>query len=107
MSTDGGLRLLPKDDGVVFEVRVAPRASREKIVGVHDGALKVALTAAPVDGAANAALIKLLAKRLGIAKGAVEIVHGAHARTKTLHARGVSREAVRAALLSAAPRHAR
>ena len=59
---------------VVFSVRVAPRASRSAVLGVHEGALKVALTAPPVDGAANAALVAFLAKALGVAKRDVVIL---------------------------------
>ncbi len=70
------------EDSVAFSVRVAPRASRARAMGIHDGALKLALTKPPVDGAANAALIKLLSKALGISKGRVRIAHGEHARLK-------------------------
>lgn len=70
------------DETVAFEVRVAPRASRAQAMGVHDGALKLALTKPPVDGAANKALIKLLSKALGVSKSRVRIAHGEHARLK-------------------------
>ena len=83
-------------DGPTFRVRVAPRASRDRIGGAHAGALKVALTAPPVEGAANAALIALLAKALRVPKGAIEVVHGQTSRDKTVLARGVSADAVRA-----------
>jgi uncharacterized protein len=75
---------------VHFQVRVAPRASRDAILGEHDGALKVALTAPPVEGAANAALCALLAKRLGVAKGEVRVVRGDKNRVKTVAVRGAS-----------------
>lgn len=81
-------------DAVIFGVRVAPRASRSQVLGVHDGALKVSLTAPPVDGAANAALKKLLAKRLGVAKSAVTIVRGQTGRQKRLRVDGVSADAL-------------
>ena len=83
-------------DGATFRVRVAPRASRDRIGGVHAGALKVALTAPPVDGAANSALIALLAKALGAPKSALEVVRGRTSKDKTVLARGVSASAVRA-----------
>jgi len=67
---------------VAFDVRVAPRASRARAMGVHDGALKLALTKPPVDGAANAALVKLLSKALGVSKSRVRIAHGEHSRLK-------------------------
>jgi len=80
---------------VTFEVRVAPRASRNAIAGVHEGALKVSLTAPPVEGAANEALRKLFAKALGVPKSNIEIIRGERARNKVLRIRGVSREALR------------
>jgi uncharacterized protein (TIGR00251 family) len=84
------LRIREQEGAITFEVRVAPRARRNRIVGVQDGALKVALTAPPVDGAANEALKKLLAKALGVSKSNVEIVRGDRARVKVLCAHGVS-----------------
>lgn len=89
-----GLRIQQGDDSVTFEVRVAPRASRNAIIGVHEGSLKVALTAPPVDGAANDALRKLIAKTFGVPKSNVEIVRGERGRNKTLRIRGVSAEAL-------------
>ena len=83
------LRTRDDGDALVFEVRVAPRASRDRIVGVQDGALKVALTAPPVDGAANEALRKMLAKAFGVSKSSIEIVRGDRARTKFLRVQGV------------------
>ena len=90
-----GLRIRERDGAITFEVRVAPRASRDRIVGVHEGALKVALTAPPVDGAANEALKKLVAKALGVPKSNVEILRGERARIKVLRVAGVRPEDVR------------
>ena len=81
---------------VTFDVLVQPRASRAKLGPVHDGRLKVAVTSPPVDGEANAAVIELVAKSLGVAKSAVEVVAGASSRRKTLRVAGVSRAAVEA-----------
>ncbi len=89
------LRVREHDAAVVFEVRVAPRASRSRVIGVQDGALKVALTAPPVDGAANEALRKLLAKTLGVSKSDVEIVRGDRARIKVLRVHGIRAADVR------------
>ncbi|MGB5524972.1 MAG: DUF167 domain-containing protein [Polyangiales bacterium] len=89
------LRVREQDGAVVFEVRVAPRASRSRVIGVQDGALKVALTATPVDGAANQALRKLLAKTLGVSKSDVEIVRGDRARIKLLRIDGIRATDVR------------
>ena len=90
------LRITPLATGVRFEVQVAPRASREAVLGEHDGALKVALTAPPVDGEANAALVAFLAKKLGVPKRDVRITQGASSKRKTLEAEGVDAEAVHA-----------
>jgi len=83
------------DLSTTFTVRVIPRASRSEIVGEMDGVVKVRLTSPPVDGAANAELIKLFAKKLGVARAAVEIVSGATARTKQMRVTGVSVEQLR------------
>lgn len=83
------LRIEEKDGAITFEVRVAPRASRNRVIGVFDGMLKVVLTAAPVEGAANEALKKLIAKELRVSKTDVEIVRGERARTKLLRIHGV------------------
>jgi uncharacterized protein (TIGR00251 family) len=90
------LKVLSTADGVRFEVQVAPRASREAVLGTHDGALKIALTAPPVDGEANAALIAFLAKKLRVAKREVSITGGATSKRKTLEVRGATAESVRA-----------
>jgi hypothetical protein len=85
-----------QDGAVTFDVLVQPRASRAKLGPVHDGRLKVAVTAPPVDGEANAAVIETLAKALGVAKSAVEVVAGASSRRKTVRVAGVTRAAVEA-----------
>ncbi len=69
---------------VTIDILVQPRASRAKIGPMHDGRLKIAVTAPPVDGEANAAVIELIARRLGIARSNVEVVAGASSRRKTL-----------------------
>ena len=88
------LRITAEDGAVTFAVRVAPRASRSRVIGVQDGVLKVALTAAPVDGAANAALQKLIAKALGVSRSRIGIIRGERARTKVLRVAGVDPEDV-------------
>jgi uncharacterized protein len=69
---------------ITLDILVQPRASRAKIGPMHDGRLKIAVTAPPVDGEANAAVIELVARRLGIARGDVEVIAGASSRRKTL-----------------------
>jgi uncharacterized protein (TIGR00251 family) len=78
------------DGGVTFDVLVQPRASRAKIGPLHDGRLKIAVTAPPVDGEANAAVIDVVAKALGVAKSAVTVIAGASSRRKTLRVAGVT-----------------
>jgi len=82
--------------GVRFCVRVSPRAARSAVLGVHDGALKLSLTAPPVEGAANRALCAWLAKELGVAKRAVRVVAGERSKLKTVHVAGISASAVHA-----------
>ncbi len=71
-------------EGLILSVRVQPKASRNAIQGLHGGALKLSLTAPPVEGAANKACIAFVAKKLGLAKSAVEIVSGQTSRNKRL-----------------------
>ncbi|MBF0271312.1 MAG: DUF167 domain-containing protein [Magnetococcales bacterium] len=69
---------------LIVTVRVQPRASRERWMGVRDGQVLVALTAPPVEGAANAALPKFLARELDVAVGRVRIVQGERTRNKVV-----------------------
>lgn len=79
-----GLDVRKTANAVRFSVKVQPRASRNEIVGVLGGALKVKLTAPPVDGAANAALIELFSSELGVPKRKISIISGESARTKVV-----------------------
>jgi uncharacterized protein (TIGR00251 family) len=81
-------------DGVTFAVRVTPRSSRNQIVGVENDALKIKLTAPPVEGAANAALIDFIADWLHVRKSAVSIVGGDKSRNKLVRVSGVTAEQV-------------
>jgi uncharacterized protein (TIGR00251 family) len=67
--------------GAEISVRVTPRASRN-LVGVEEGAIRVRVTAVPEDGKANAAVIKLLAKALGVPKSRLALIRGETARDK-------------------------
>lgn len=73
-----------------IKVRLQPRASSNQIVGERDGSIVIRVTAPPVDGKANAALIKLIAKELGIAKSKVKIIQGESNRDKVLEVDGIS-----------------
>jgi uncharacterized protein (TIGR00251 family) len=74
--------------GIVLHVRVQPRSSRDEIAGIHDGRLKLRITAPPVDGAANAACQKLLAGVLGVSKSAIRLIAGQKAREKSFEISG-------------------
>ena len=78
------LALEARDGHVLVKVRASPGASRDAITGVHGDALKVAVTAAPERGKANAAVARLLAKALGLPKSAVSVHSGETSRDKQL-----------------------
>jgi uncharacterized protein (TIGR00251 family) len=78
-----------------IEVGVRPRSSRSAILGVREGALAVALRAAPAEGAANDELRALLAKSLEVRRGDVTIVLGASSRGKVVEVNGVTAEEAR------------
>ncbi|HUG30844.1 MAG TPA: DUF167 domain-containing protein [Candidatus Limnocylindria bacterium] len=77
-------------------MRLVPRADGDRIEGVIDGALRARVTAPPVDGAANDALIRLVAAELGLSKSRVRLVAGVANRTKVLGIDGVEGAALRA-----------
>jgi uncharacterized protein (TIGR00251 family) len=83
-----GLKIASGEDSVSFDVHVVPRASKSALVGEHDGCLKVALAAPPVDGAANRALIALFAQLLRVPRRDVQLVRGESSRRKTLRVQG-------------------
>ena len=82
----------------LLRVRVQPKASRNAICVEGDGRIRVALTAPPVEGAANKALSEFVAKTLGVSKGAVSLVGGEKSREKTIQVAGLSGAEVRARL---------
>jgi uncharacterized protein (TIGR00251 family) len=79
-------------------IRLQPRAKRNAIVDERDGVLRVSVAAAPVDGLANAALCKLIAKRAGVARGRVSVVRGERSREKTVRVEGLTSSELRHAL---------
>ena len=83
------LALTRREHGVRFAVHVQPRAKRAEVDGVYNGALRVRVQAPPVDGAANDALVELLAESLGIARTRVRVVAGATGRRKVIDVDGV------------------
>ena len=91
-------------DGIVFKVQVVPRASRSEIVGEHNGALRVRIAAAPVDGAANEELIRLLGRALRVSRSAVEISAGHSARLKTVRIAGLELSALTSLCAAQSPK---
>lgn len=81
-----------------ISVRLTPRASSDEIVGWQDDVLRVRVTAPPVDGKANDALARVLAKALGVPKSRVGVVTGAASRDKTVAIEGLTPDEVRARL---------
>lgn len=73
-----------EDDDIVLRLYIQPKASRDKIVGVHGDELKIAITAPPVDGKANAHLTKFLSKQFKVAKGFIKIEKGELGRHKQI-----------------------
>ena len=72
-----------------IEVRVQPRASRDELVGFRDGVLQVRVCAAPVQGEANRALCRLIARRAGVAPSRVEVIRGGRGRSKLVRVAGL------------------
>ncbi|MBK6588555.1 MAG: YggU family protein [Acidobacteria bacterium] len=84
------MNLTEHPDGIVVAVRVIPRASRSEIVGEHDGSLKVRICSPPVDGAANAEIIRLFAKHFGVSKSEVSIISGETSKNKRIKIENLS-----------------
>jgi uncharacterized protein (TIGR00251 family) len=76
--------------GVRLRLRVQPSASREEVAGVTGNAIRLRLTAPPVDGAANDALVRFLASRLEVPRSAVELVAGHTGRSKLVDVIGIT-----------------
>jgi uncharacterized protein len=73
-----------------FDIHVTPRSSRAEITGIQDEALKIKVTALPVEGAANIACIRLLARELGLKKNQLEIFAGTKSRKKTVAVKDIT-----------------
>jgi uncharacterized protein (TIGR00251 family) len=85
-------------DGCTLSVRLHPGARKNGVTGIHADALKIALTAPPVDGKANEALIAFLAEALHLPRARVSLVAGVTSRTKTIRITGKSAAEVAGAL---------
>lgn len=84
--------------GASLAVRLQPKAKKAAILGELDGALKLAVTAPPIEGRANEACIRFLAELLNVARSSVTIAAGASSRNKVVRIEGLTAEQVRARL---------
>ena len=91
----------PRIDEARIEVHVRPRASRDELLGMRDGVLLARVCAPPVDGRANAALCRMIARAAGVAPSRVAVIRGERSREKLVSVQGVAREALEDALREA------
>lgn len=87
--------MIPVDetaDGVVFSIRVIPRASRCELAGVQGDALKLRITAPPVEGAANKECVRFLSDMLGVKKSQIKIIAGHRSKNKKVSISGINRK---------------
>jgi hypothetical protein len=89
---------MPGTSSAVIRVRVQPRASRDEIVGWQADTLRLRVSAPPLEGRANDAVVQLIARGAGVARGAVSVVAGARGRDKLVRVAGVTPDALRARL---------
>ena len=98
------IQIKPCKEGIQFAAAIQPRASQNKILGIHNHCLKIKLTSPPVDGAANQACIKFLAKAFGISPSRVSIVKGETRKNKTIQFEGMDPETFMNTLASLIPK---
>jgi uncharacterized protein (TIGR00251 family) len=96
------LKIRETSDGVVFQVRVQPRASANHIAGTTGDFLKLRLTAPPVEGKANEACRKFLAELFSVPRAQIEIISGAASRNKTIKITGITARELQEILSSTA-----
>ncbi|NPA49712.1 MAG: YggU family protein [Thermodesulfobacteria bacterium] len=87
--------LKPYREGLLLEVHLKPRAKKDEIQGTYAGSLKISLKAPPVEGKANEALLKFLAKRLDLPRRRLKIVSGLTSRRKSIYIEGLAEDEVR------------
>jgi uncharacterized protein (TIGR00251 family) len=83
-----------------IRVRLRPRGGRDELIGMRDGIVQVRVSAPPVDGKANEALCRLIAKSAGVAPSKVSVVRGEKSRDKVVRVEGLEAEVLLAALMS-------
>ena len=79
-------------DAARITVRVTPRGGRDTIVGWREGSLAVRIAASPIEGAANASLVRLLAKRLSVPPSNILVIAGTRSRVKTIEVRTLGQQ---------------
>jgi uncharacterized protein len=84
------IRYSQHDRGLTFAVRVVPRASRSAVGGEYNGALRVRISAPPVDGAANRELTRVLARSFRVPQNAGEIISGSNSKNKIVRLQGAN-----------------
>ena len=84
----------PSEGRTLLDVWIQPKAAKDEVVGFYDNALKVRVTAPPVEGKANKQLIKILSERLGVPAGRIHLRSGRTGRRKTVEIVGVSRDEI-------------
>ena len=87
-----------KEEAILLKIHLLPRASRDEICGLHGNAIRVKVTAPPIEGKANKALQRFFAEKLHLAAAQIEIVAGQRSRDKTLRISGLSRAEIQRAL---------
>jgi uncharacterized protein (TIGR00251 family) len=90
-------------NGILLRLRIVPRASRTEIAGTQGGMVRIRLAAVPVDGAANEALIRFLAERIGVPRSAVRVASGQTTRSKVVEISGASLEQVQLGMRAESP----
>ena len=99
MPEDISQALSAAENGVYISLHIQPGAKREAVAGLFGTSLKIALNAPPVDGKANAALLRFLAGKLGIPKRQIELCSGASSRDKRVFVSGLTIEQVKSLLI--------
>jgi len=83
------------EDYVNIQVQIQPRFSKDQIVGLHDGRLKITISAPPIDGKANESLIEFLAKTFKVSKSNIDILKGHTSKLKTIKLSGINQNTYR------------
>lgn len=86
------MKVIEVEKGVILDVKVNPRSSKNAISGFADGVLKIKITAPPVEGAANKACIRFLAKTFNISPSSVSVIKGEKSRQKKILIQGINRD---------------